>query len=154
LTEVISKSDSDIEESFRFNLGTYVLMRYLYKFLLILFISFLSINFSNSKETAFVDIDFIIANSDIGKKVLSSIDKLNKENLENLKKKNKSLQELEITIKNKKNVISDDAFKKEVVSFQKKVQKFKEDKNIMVKKFNDFKRKELENVFKTNKSNN
>jgi outer membrane protein len=123
-------------------------MHYLYKFLLILLISFLSINFSNSKETAFVDIDFIIANSDIGKKVLSSIDKLNKENLENLKKKNKSLQELEIAIKNKKNVISDDAFKKEVVSFQKKVQKFKEDKNIMVKKFNDFKRKELENVLK------
>ena len=120
----------------------------LYKFLLILFISFLSISSSNSKETAFVDIDFIIANSDIGKKVLSSIDKLNKENLENLKKKNKSLQELEITIKNKKNVISDDAFKKEVVSFQKKVQKFKEDKNKVVKNFNDFKRKELENVFK------
>ena len=123
-------------------------MRYSHRLLLILFIFFLSINFSNSKETAFVDIDFIIANSNIGKKVLLRIDKLDKENLENLKKKNKTLQELEITIKNKKNVISDDAFKKEVVSFQKKVQKFKEDKNIMVKKFNDFKRKELENVLK------
>ena len=31
---------------------------------------------------------------------------------------------------------------------QKKVQKFKEDKNKVVKNFNDFKRKELENVFK------
>ena len=119
-----------------------------HRLLLILFIFFLSINFSNSKETAFVDIDFIIANSNIGKNVLLRIDKLDKENLENLKKKNKSLQELEITIKNKKNVISDDAFKKEVVSFQKKVQKFKEDKNKVVKNFNDFKRKELENVFK------
>ena len=57
-------------------------MRYSHRLLLILFIFFLSINFSNSKETAFVDIDFIIANSNIGKKVLLRIDKLDKENLE------------------------------------------------------------------------
>ena len=123
-------------------------MRFLHKLLLILIIFSTSINFSNSKETAFVDIDFIIANSNIGKKVLLSINKLDKENIENLKKKNKSLQELEITIKNKKNIISDDAFKKEVASFQAKVQKFKEEKNEIVKKFNEVKRKELENVFK------
>ena len=123
-------------------------MRYLHQFLLTLFICLISINFSNSKETAFIDIDFIIANSNIGKKVLLSINKLDKENIENLKKKNKSLQELEISIKNKKNIISDDAFKKEVVSFQAKVKKFKEEKNKIVKNFNDFKRKELESIFK------
>ena len=123
-------------------------MNYLKKFLIIFFIFFISTNLSNSKETAFVDIDYIVANSNIGKKVLESINKLNKKNVENLKKKNKSLQELEITIKNKKNVISEDAFNKEVVSFQKKVQEFKVEKNKIVKNFNDFKRKELENIFK------
>ena len=123
-------------------------MRYLHQLLLILFIFLISINFSSSKETAFIDIDYIIANSNIGKKVLLSINKLDKENIENLKKKNKSLQELEISIKNKKNIISDDAFKKEVVSFQAKVKKFKEEKNKIVKNFNEVKRKELENVFK------
>ena len=123
-------------------------MHYLHKFLLIFFIFFISTNLSNSKETAFVDIDYIVANSNIGKKVLENIDKLNKKNVEKLKKKNKSLQELEITIKNKKNVISEDAFNKEVISFQKKVQEFKAEKNEIVKNFNDFKRKELKNIFK------
>ena len=123
-------------------------MNYLQKFLLIFFIFLISTNLSNSKETAFVDIDYIIANSNIGKKVLENINKLDKKNIENLRKKNKSLQELEITIKNKKNVISEDAFNKEVVSFKKKVQEFKVEKNKIVKNFNDFKRKELENVFK------
>ena len=123
-------------------------MNYLHKFLLIFFIFFISTNLSNSKETAFVDIDYIVANSNIGKKVLENINKLDKKNIENLKKKNKSLQELEITIKNKKNVISEDAFNKEVISFQKKVQEFKAEKNEIVKNFNDFKRKELENIFK------
>ena len=123
-------------------------MNHLHKFLIIFFIFFISTNLSNSKETAFVDIDYIVANSNIGKKVLENIDKLNKKNVEKLKKKNKSLQELEITIKNKKNVISEDAFNKEVISFQKKVQEFKAEKNEIVKNFNDFKRKELKNIFK------
>ena len=123
-------------------------MNYLKKFLLIFFIFLISTNLSNSKETAFVDIDYIVANSNIGKKVLENINKLDKKNVENLRKKNKSLQELEITIKNKKNVISEDAFNNEVISFQKKVQEFKVEKNKIVKNFNNFKRKELENVFK------
>ena len=123
-------------------------MNYLHKFLLIFLIFFISTNLSNSKETAFVDIDYIVANSNIGKKVLENISKLDKKNVENLRKKNKSLQDLEITIKNKENVISEDAFNKEVISFQKKVQEFKVEKNKIVKNFNDFKRKELENVFK------
>ena len=123
-------------------------MNYLHKFLLIFFIFFISTNLSNSKETAFVDIDYMVANSNIGKKVLENINKLDKKNVENLRKKNKSLQELEITIKNKKNVISEDAFNNEVISFQKKVQEFKVEKNKIVKNFNNFKRKELENVFK------
>ena len=80
-------------------------MRYLHKFLLIFFIYLISINFSNSKETAFIDIDFIIANSNIGKKVLLSINKLDKENIENLKKKKKSQKKLENKIKNKKKKI-------------------------------------------------
>ena len=123
-------------------------MKYLKKFLIIFFIFFISTNLSNSKETAFVDIDYIVANSNIGKKVLENIDKLDKKNVENLRKKNKSLQDLEITIKNKENVISEDAFNKEVISFQKKVQEFKVEKNEIVKNFNDFKRKELKNIFK------
>ena len=123
-------------------------MNYLHKFLLIFFIFFISTNLSSSKEAAFVDIDYIVANSNIGKKVLENINKLDKKNIKNLRKKNKSLQELEITIKNKKNVISEDAFNKEVISFQKKVQEFKVEKNEIVKNFNDFKRKELKNIFK------
>ena len=123
-------------------------MNNFYRFSLIFFIFFILINSSNSKETAFIDIDYVIANSNIGKKVLENIDKLDKKNIENLKKKNKSLKELEITIKNKKNVISEQAYKEEVESFKKKVQKFNDEKNQLVINFNDFKRKEIENIFK------
>ena len=123
-------------------------MNYLYKFLLIFFFFFISINLSNSKETAFIDIDYVIANSNIGKKVLENINKLDKKNIENLKKKNKSLMDLEIAIKNKKNVISEEAYNEEVVLFKKKIKDFNNEKNQLVKNFNDFKKKEIENIFK------
>ena len=123
-------------------------MNYFYKFLLIFFIFFISVSSSNSKETAFIDLDYVIANSNIGKKVLENIDELDKKNLEDLKKKSKSLKDLENTIKNKKNVISDEAYNEEVVLFKKKVQEFNNEKNQIVKNFNDFKRKEIENIFK------
>ena len=123
-------------------------MNYLNKFLLIIFIYLTSINLTNSKETAFINIDYIMENSNIGKKVLENINKLDKENIENLKRKNQSLKELEITIKNKKNIISEEAFKKEIVSYQSKINEYKKDKDKIVKNFNDFKRKELENISK------
>ena len=123
-------------------------MNNLNKFLLIFFIYLTSINVTNSQETAFIDIDYIMENSNIGKKVLENINKLDKENIENLKRKNQSLKELEITIKNKKNIISEEAFKKEIVSYQSKINEYKKDKDKIVKNFNEFKRKELENVFK------
>ena len=123
-------------------------MHHITKFLLILSILSITVSSANTKETAFVDIDYIIANSNIGKKVLEKIDKLDKKNIENLQKKNKSLNELEISIKNKQNVVSEEAFNKEVISFREKVQEFKNEKNQIVKNFNDYKKKELENIFK------
>ena len=65
-----------------------------------------------------------------------------------LKEKNKILQDLETSIKKKKNVISDEAYNKEVIDFKKKFQEFSKEKNEIVKEFNIFKKKEIENIFK------
>ena len=124
-------------------------MNYLYKFILILFIFFISVNSSNSEEKiAFVNIDYVIQNSNIGKKMLANINKLDKKNIDNLKKKNKILKELELSINNKKNVITEEAFNEEVFSFKQKVQKFTEEKNKVINEFNSFKKEKLENIFK------
>ena len=123
-------------------------MNYLYKFILILFFFFVSVNSSISEEkTAFINIDYLIQNSNIGKKMITEINKLDKKNLNQLKKKNKILEELELSIKKKKNIISEEAFNKEVASFKQKLQEFTKEKNQIVKEFNDYKKKELANIF-------
>ena len=124
-------------------------MRYFNRLILIIIIFFTFINASISKENiAFVNVDYLIQNSNIGKKLLANINDKDKKNLDNLKKKNKILQDLESSIKKKKNVISDEAYNKEVIDFKKKFQEFSKEKNKIVKEFNIFKKKEIENIFK------
>jgi outer membrane protein len=63
-------------------------MRYFNKLILIIVIFFTFINASISKENiAFVNIDYLIQNSNIGKKMLTNINNIDKNNLDNLKKK-------------------------------------------------------------------
>jgi outer membrane protein len=124
-------------------------MRYFNRLILIITIFFTFINPSISEENiAFVNIDYLIQNSNIGKKLLANINDKDKKNLDNLQKKNKILQDLESSIKKKKNVISDDAYNKEVIDFKNKFQEFSKEKNKIVKEFNIFKKKEIENIFK------
>ena len=124
-------------------------MRYFNRLILIIIIFFTFINASISKENiGFVNVDYLIQNSNIGKKLLANINDKDKKNLDNLKKKNKILQELESSIKKKKNVISDEAYNKEVIDFKKKFQEFSKEKNKIVKEFNIFKKNEIENIFK------
>ena len=124
-------------------------MRYFNRLILIIIIFLAFINTSFSKENiAYVNVDYLIQNSIIGKKLLANINDKDKKNLDNLKMKNKILQDLEFSIKKKKNVISDEAYNKEVIDFKKKFQEFSKEKNKIVKEFNIFKKKEIENIFK------
>ena len=124
-------------------------MKFFNRLILVVTIFFIFINASISKENiAFVNVDYLIQNSNIGKKLLANINDRDKKNLENLKEKNKILQDLESSIKKKKNVISEDAYNKEVIEFKKKFQEFSKEKNKIVQEFNIFKKKEIENIFK------
>tara|TARA_B100001093_G_C26390450_1_gene826834 strand:- start:81 stop:593 length:513 start_codon:yes stop_codon:yes gene_type:complete len=113
-------------------------------FLFILPVNLLSAN----EKTVFIDVEYIIQNSNIGKKSLNKIKVLNDKNIGLLEKKNKSLNELEISIRNKKNIISVDEFNNEVIGFQKKVKDFTSEKDQTVKAFNKFRKQELENILK------
>ena len=119
----------------------------LFLIFILFFITSVGSSFGN-EPIAYLDIDFIIKNSDIGKKSLERINDLNKENINSLKKKEKILKDLEIEISNKKNIISKDAFDKEVINFRKKVDKFKVEQNEIIKDFNDYKKKEIDEIFK------
>ena len=122
-------------------------MKFLNKFFFIFIFFFLNIAQANSSEPiAYVDMDFIIKNSEIGKKTLNLINNLNSKNINELKKKEKILKDLENDIISKKNIISKEDFDKEVLLFKEKANKFKEDQSKMVKDFNNYKKKEFDGI--------
>ena len=123
-------------------------MNYLNKLFSIFLLFFLFTNLSFSNEpVAYIDIDFILKNSDIGKKTLEKINTQNNKNIQDLKKKEKILKDLEIEIASKKNIISKEAFDKEVIIFRKNIDQFKIEQQQIIKDFNDYKKKEIDKVF-------
>ena len=119
------------------------------KFLLIILLFFLNFKFANANsQIAFIDIDYIIKNSNIGKTTLEKINTLDQENVKKLKAQNTELKEQEIELKNKENIISKEAFEEEVEKLRKKINMYSKEKNIMVKNLSQFKKTELDKVFK------
>ena len=122
-------------------------MKFMIKIFFI-FVLFL-FNFSqaySSESIAFIDMDFIIKNSEIGKKTLNSINNLNIKNINELKKKEKILKDLENDLLAKKNILSKENFDKEVKLLRQKANKFKSDQSKMVEDFNNYKKIELDSV--------
>ena len=122
-------------------------MKFINNFFFISIFFFLNIAQVNSSEPiAYIDMDFIIKNSEIGKKTLNSINNLNEKNLNELKNNEKILKDLENDIISKKNIISKEEFDKEVLFFKEKANKFKEDQSKMVEDFNNYKKKEFDGI--------
>jgi len=122
-------------------------MKILNKFFFILIFFFFNIAQVNSNEPiAYIDMDFIIKNSEIGKKTLNAINIRNNKNINELKEKEKILKDLESKIISKKNIISKENFDKEVLLFKEKAKKFKDDQLKMVENFNNYKKKELDGI--------
>ena len=118
------------------------------KLTLVIFFLILSNNLSfGSQNVRFADIDLIVQNSEIGKKTLSKIEKINKSNIEKLTNFQKQLKDRENEIKIKKNIISEEEFKKEVENLKNQLAEFNKKKDLMVKEFSDLKNDELKALF-------
>ena len=118
----------------------------LLKLLIIIF--FLNINFSYSNDKiAFINLDFVIQNSKIGKSVLAEIENLNNQNIRELQLKESELKKIEEDIKNKQNILSQDEFQKEVNLLKEKIKKFRNTKDQLVRNFEKEREKGLNDFF-------
>ncbi len=110
----------------------------------VIFIVLTSLSHS-SEKIVYLDFDFILANSDKGKLILSNLEKKNKENIKVLQSKEKILKDEEKKIIKQKNIISENAYNDEVKKLKSKIDLFKKDKEELVKNFNQLKKKEINN---------
>ena len=91
--------------------------------------------------------DQVIKETKIGKKMIIKINKIDETNIKKLNSFEEELKSIENEIKLKKNIISDQEFEKEINDLKNKIANFNKEKKLMVKNFNEIKKKELRLLF-------
>ena len=120
------------------------------KFFILIILIFLSFNISYAKannKIAFVDLNYILAESMSGKKILSELNDLNKQNTKHFKTTEINLEKKQNEIKKLKNIISSDEYLKKINEFKSNVEEYNKEKSLIIDKFENSKKKELDIFF-------
>ena len=117
-------------------------------FIVLLFFFQMQTSYSNNNSIAYLNVDYLIKNSKLGKQALMNISKIDKKNIDSLQKKNDELNKLETEINAKKNILSEENFENEILLLKKKINEYQIEKDKMVNEFNSYKKSELNKVFK------
>ena len=117
-------------------------------FLLFIFFFFNTNNSFGNDKIAIIDLDTVFNNSDFGQALLKDIEKLNQDNISKLTSIENELKKSEENIKNKKNVISQTEFDKELASLKNKINDYRKLKKEMVDKIEQEKKIILKKFFK------
>ena len=112
-------------------------------FFLIFFLNFFLFNISFANNIAFIDLNFIINNSNVGKKVIEKLESTNNKNLDLLKKEQKLLNDERDEIEKTKNILSQEELNNKILSLNNKLQNFKKKQDSMSKQFQEFKQNEM-----------
>ena len=108
---------------------------------------FFLISTSHSIEKiVYLDVDFILANSEKGKIILLNLEKKDRENVKILQSKEKILKDEETQIIKQKNIISEASYNEKVNKLKGEIETFKKDK--LVKNFNQLRQEEINKFLK------
>ncbi|WP_440643868.1 OmpH family outer membrane protein [Candidatus Pelagibacter sp. HIMB123] len=124
-------------------------MFFIKKKFLILFIIFFNISGAFAVEkVVFIDIDYLLNNSNFGKIIFKELDKVNKENIKLLEVKEKAIKERKDKINQTKNISSEEKLKKDIKVFNEDVEKFRLEKEKLLTDFKILKEQKLTNFLK------
>ena len=115
-------------------------------FIILLNFFFLNSSFSQN-NIAFIDLDSVIQNSKPGNKILQELNLISKNNIEEIKKLQDELEKQEKSILNKKNVISDEDYNKQLSSLRKKISEYRGLKDSKSDEFNKIKNEKITSFF-------
>jgi len=119
------------------------------KFFIYFFLLFFKLNsISASENIAFLDLDYVLNNSNLGKKIYMDLDIINKQNLSELKLKEKNIKDKRDLINKTKNISSKEKLENDIAKFNQEVENFKEEKDKIIKNFQELKNTKLDDFLK------
>ena len=116
------------------------------KFLVIIFLNFFLFNFSFANNFVLIDLNFIINNSLVGKKLIKKLNDINTKNLDLLKKEQQFLNDERDEINNTKNILSKVELDKKILTLNNKLENFNKKQDTMSKEFNELRQNEMKEL--------
>ena len=117
-------------------------------FTIFLIFLFNSSNTFATEKTVYIDIDYVLNNSNLGKSIYKELEIINEENLKQLSQKEKIIKEKKETIESTKNIASEEKLKSDINEFQKEVKLYKNQKDKLLDDFKKKKQLKLDNFLK------
>ena len=91
-----------------------------------IFIIFFYFSYAHSKNNiVFLDVQYLIDNSNLGKKYKKDILQLKDQNKLKLKVKEEKIKEKELEINNQKNILKEEELKKKIIEIEKMIKEFR-----------------------------
>jgi len=119
---------------------------FFFRFLILIIFVVFTNNVNAETKIAFIDIDYLMKNSNIGKISLKKLENLNNKNIKILKENEKKLKQEESLLLQKRDIISQEEFENEIKILRTKIKEFNANKENIVKEYNKFKNQELKNT--------
>jgi len=119
---------------------------FFFRFLILIIFVVFTNNVNAETKIAFIDIDYLMKNSNIGKISLKKLENLNNKNIKILKENEKKLKQEESLLLQKRDIISQEEFENEIKILRTKIKEFNANKENIVKEYNKFKSQELKNT--------
>ena len=121
-------------------------MKFFKRFYLIFLIYLITISsVYSSGNTVFLDIDYVLNNSNLGKSIYLELEELNKSNINKLSSKENLLKEKKLAIDKTKNISSKEKLEEDISIFNKEVEIYRLEKNKLLEDFKNKKKQELDN---------
>jgi Skp family chaperone for outer membrane proteins len=115
----------------------------------VFFLYFLFINIAlGDSNVAFINIDSIISETTIGKKIQDNLNNIKQENLKKLKTAEKKIKDKQDTVNKQKNLITESELKIKIGELNEEFRKFQSQKLELSKNYNSEKKIQLEAFFK------
>ena len=118
-----------------------------YLILIIIFYFINTQNLSATENIAFINLDKVLQNSNIGKELMNEIENLNIKNINELKINENDLKKDESEINKIKNIITEEEYLNKLNLLKEKISNYRNKKNQMVKKIEEQRNLKLENFF-------
>ena len=112
------------------------------------FFFLITVNSYSVEKIVYLDLDFLLANSNKGKEILLNIENINKENIKILKEKKNLLNNEEKKLLQQKNILTSQIYSEKRKSLKNKIKNFNEEKNTIALKFKKQREEKINNFLK------